>query len=174
MAIVTADLDVRTGQREITEVMIKGNLLPIERRMAGSAVHAKASPVFVILLVARIAIRGRTLERIILMTFLTGYPGMFPLQFESRQVMVECCFFPTIGRMAGFTGRAKTKLVWIVRAVAGIAVLRRSFEVSQAAHIHMTQHTFHFPMPAGQLKCCDIVIEPPPEQIYSIVTGETI
>jgi hypothetical protein len=149
MAIFTAHLDVRPGQREVTEVVIKGNFLPIDRGMAGSTVCAKTPPVFVILLVAGIAIRRRALERVILMTFLAGYSGMFPLQFEGRQIMVEGCFFPSIGRMAGFTSRTKAQFVRIICAVAGKAVLWRSFEIGHPSRIRVTQHTFHFPMPAS-------------------------
>ena len=152
MAIFTADLDVCPSQREITEVVIKGNLLPIERRMTGSAVDTEATAMLVILLMAGIAIRGRALECVILMAFIAGYTSVFPLQFESRQVVVEGRILPSFGCMAGITSCAKAQFVWIVGTVAGKTFLWCDLEISQAARIHMTQHTFHFLVHATQLE----------------------
>ena len=153
MAIFAANLDVRPSQREITEVVIKGGVFPIEGCMTGSAVRTKATIMLIILLMTGIAISGCALERVILMTFLTGYPGMFPLQFEGRQVMVESCLLPPLGCMADITGRAKAQFVRIVRTVAGKAFLWRSFKIGHPPRIYMAKNTFHFPMSAGQSKC---------------------
>lgn len=108
MAIFAQNINVRSGQWEVTEVVIKGGILPIERSMAGSAVRTEATIMLVILLMAGIAISGRTLEYVVLMAFLAVHTGMFPLQFEGRQVMVKRCFLPRVSRMAGITNRAKT------------------------------------------------------------------
>lgn len=107
MAIFTAHLDVSTGQRKIALIMAKCNNLPILRGMTGSAVCTKAAVVLIVLLVAGIAISGRALEDVILMTIHAVYIGMFPLQLEGRQIVVKCCVFPTISCMAGFAGCPK-------------------------------------------------------------------
>jgi hypothetical protein len=108
MASFAQNIDMCTGQGEIALIMVERHCFPILWGMTGSTVRAKATVVLIILSMAGKAISGCTLERVILMTFFTSHPCMFPLQLESRQVMVKRCTFPAIGSMACITSCAKT------------------------------------------------------------------
>ena len=150
MAVFAEYVDVRTGQGEITLIVIKRNSIPGLRRMTGSAVRAKAAIMLVVLSVAGKAINRCALEYVVLMTFRAVQVGVFPIERESGQVMVKRRTLPSIRRMADFTGCAKAQLVWVVRTVAGVTFLWRCFKIGPAARINMTQHAFHFLVTASQ------------------------
>ena len=56
MAIFTKNIDVRTIQREIAEIVVKKGVFPTDRIMAGCAVRSKAPTMLIILAMAGIAI----------------------------------------------------------------------------------------------------------------------
>ena len=174
MAIFAADLDMRAGQWKIALIMIERNSIPILWRMTGCAVRTEAAVVFIVLTVTGIAISGRALEIVVLMAFRAVHASMFPFELEGGQVMIECSFFPAIGRVAGFTGRAKAQLVRVIRAVAGETFLRRGFEIGQAARIYVAQGALYILMSTGQPKLGDIVIKTSSKYIHTIMASQTV
>lgn len=56
MASLAIHVDVRPGQREAAEIMVKGGTLPALRRVAGGAVHAETGLVRIIGTVAGVAV----------------------------------------------------------------------------------------------------------------------
>jgi len=103
--------------------------------MAGSAILSKLSIVFIILLVAGIAVSGGTLENMINMTVTACNVDMFPRQLECRQVMVKFGGCPTIRSVTGTAVHPQPALVDIIFLVAGTAILRSSLKVRQGAGI---------------------------------------
>ena len=127
-------------QREVGAAVVKGCVVPVTRAMAGCAVCAKLTVVFVILLVAGIAISRRAFEHIIHVTAFAAHFPVLTVQFESRQVMVKVCALPVLRRMTGFTLGSKTAIVLIILLVTGVAVAGRAFEDV----IHMALFAGHF------------------------------
>ena len=61
---------VATCQREIGTVVIKRGVIPVIGRMTGRAIRAKLPIMLIVLLMAGVAICGRTFEHIVDMTLL--------------------------------------------------------------------------------------------------------
>jgi hypothetical protein len=87
---------------------------------------------------AGIAVDGCTCENMICMTILASHIDVLPCQFKSRQVVIEFGWAPTVFRMAGSTIASKTAIVWVLRLVAGVAVLRGCLKIYQGAGIGVT------------------------------------
>lgn len=62
MTAFTGHIRVGACQREVAAVMIKANIVPIGRIVAGSAIRAKLPVMVVILLMAGVTIGGCALE----------------------------------------------------------------------------------------------------------------
>ena len=77
MALLTFHIGVTACQREICAAMVKGGILPIRWGMTGFTLSSIAPVMFIILLVAGIAILRRTFERVIYMALFAGDFGMF-------------------------------------------------------------------------------------------------
>jgi hypothetical protein len=52
MAILAEYINMRTGQREIAQIVIEGSLIPIEGSMASGTVRAKAAIMLIVLAMA--------------------------------------------------------------------------------------------------------------------------
>ena len=94
-------------QWEGSNVVIEAGTSPTVGAMTGPAVGPKATTMVIVVGVAGVAIGRCALENAVLMTCFTVHLGMFPLQLEGRQVMVERCLLPAIGCVAGLAGCAK-------------------------------------------------------------------
>lgn len=77
------------NQWEFGKVVIEVSILPVRRTMAGGAIRAIFTLMFIILLMAGIAIHGCAMELLVYMTLLTSRFHVFAFQFESCQVMIE-------------------------------------------------------------------------------------
>ena len=97
MAIFTANLGMRTRQREVGTGMVKGCVSPALRGMTARAVRAKRSVVFIILLMAGITVCGRAFENFVDVALLTGDFRMSAFEFESREVVIELRGLPAVG-----------------------------------------------------------------------------
>lgn len=151
--------------------MVKVDIIPIRQGVAGSTVCAKATVVFVILLVAGITIRGRSLKHAVLMAFFASDISMFAFQLEVRKVVIEGGILPIVWRVAGTAIHAKLPIVRVVSAMARITISRRVLEISQAACVYVAKNTLNALMPTGQLKLRDIVVvEAFTENVYTIMT----
>lgn len=89
VALLAIDLLVRARQREVAARVVEGRSLPIRRGVACGAVRAELSAMLIVLCVAGIAIRRSALIDIVLMAIFAIRLGVFPLQFERGQVVVE-------------------------------------------------------------------------------------
>ena len=96
MAILTNNVDVRPIQWEIATVVIKSDIFPTRRGVAGSTVRAKTTIMFIVLAVTGITSGGHTLVDTVLVTILASDLCVLALQFEGREVMVKFGGFPTI------------------------------------------------------------------------------
>ena len=72
MAIFAKNIDMRTIQWEITEVVVKKGIIPTDWIVAGCAVRSKAPTMLIVLAMAGIAVRGRSLENVILVALFTA------------------------------------------------------------------------------------------------------
>lgn len=84
VALLAIHRNVRTGQREVAEVVIERGFLPTVGRVTGAAVRAKAAGVLVILGVTRIAIEGRAFVHSALVAVFASHLAMFTQQREAR------------------------------------------------------------------------------------------
>lgn len=174
VALLAIDLLMRARQRKITARVIEGRVLPIGGRVAGGAVRAKFSVVFIVLRVAGIAIRGRPLIDIVFVAILAVGLGVFALQLEGRQVVIESGGRPAIGRVTRRAVRAEAPRVRVVHKMAGRTVLRRRLQVCDGARVGMTVIARNFHVFARQRKRKDIVVEIVPIGVHAIVAGKTV
>jgi hypothetical protein len=83
--------------------------------------------------------------------------------------MVKGSGFPAVCGVTGVAIRAKTSLMRVVGAMAGITILWRSLEISRISRIDMALNTDHFLVLPRQLELKQVVIEPFAKSIYPIV-----
>jgi hypothetical protein len=141
--------------------------------VANRAVRTILSLVFIILLVARITIRGRAFELLVDVTGLTSHLGMFTFQLECHKVVVECRGYPAVRSMALAAIGTKAALVRLIVEMTGIAILRGRGELDYTSRIDVTLNTSNTHMLAAKFECRDIVIEIAPKAVYAVVTVET-
>lgn len=72
--------------------------------------------------------------------------------------------------MAGAAIGAKARFVWVVRAVAKIAILWGGVEIGKLTRVNVALDTGHFAVASLQLELRNIVIKSPTEPVYAIVT----
>lgn len=152
MAILTSQPHMRAGEREIAEVMVEGCVRPIGWVVAGSAVCAILTVVFIIRLVAGITVHGRAFVLIVHMAGFTFHLRVFPLQFERRQVVIELCGSPAICCVALAAIQPEAALMRFIVVVTGMAILGGHREVIQAARVEVTLHASKIDMRPGQLE----------------------
>ena len=79
-------------------------------------------------MLVRFGVTGNALFRCaliyaVLMAVFTFHVCVCAIQFEGREIVIEGSGCPAFRRMAGLTLRAISKLMWVIRAVTGIAIL---------------------------------------------------
>ena len=119
MAFFASHIDVTTRQREVTLLMIEGDIFPIGRFMTCATVSAKFAIMFIVLFVAGVAVAGCTFVDTVLMALLTFRFNVFAFEFEGSQVVIELCRRPGFSGMAVGAVQAETSLVWLILAMAG-------------------------------------------------------
>lgn len=76
-------------------------------------------------------------------------------QFEDGEIVVECRWFPTVGRMTETTVCSKLRLMGIILQVTGSAGRWRSFEFA----VCVAELAFDRGVHPGQLEICQVVVE---------------
>lgn len=150
MALFTSHIDMRAIQREVAQVVVEGGVFPIARIVAGPAICPEPAAMLVILAVAGVTIHRRAPIHAILMTRFASCCGVRAFQFEGRKIVVESGWLPAVGRVTGSAIRTKARLVGVIRAMAGVTILRRRLEIRQVARIDMALHTDNFLVLPGQ------------------------
>lgn len=118
MAAQASHIDMCAGQLEGEQVVVKTGWQPAICGVTGSAVCSVLAVVFIIFLVAGIAVCGRAGEDLIDMATLAGHTGVFADQLESGQVVIKGSGDPASG---GVTGAAITAIASLVRVCGRVA-----------------------------------------------------
>jgi hypothetical protein len=110
--------------------------------VTGGAVLTELAFVFIILLMAGIAIGWCALEDVVDMAILASHVDMLTIQLEGRQIVVEGGREPAVGGMARATIRTVTANVIIILLMTGIAIGGCALEdivdmATRAGHIAM-------------------------------------
>lgn len=100
--------------------VIEDDFFPLFFNVAGLTLGTKAALVFVVFLMARIALCRRILELLISMALRTFHFDMLTEQFEMSLVVIEPGSLPVFFLMALDTVRAQSTFVFIIFLVAGI------------------------------------------------------
>jgi hypothetical protein len=129
--------------------------------------------VFIILLVARITIRGSPFELLVDVTRLTSHLGMFTFQLECHKVVVECRWCPPIYSVALAAIGTKAALVRLIVEMTGIAILRCRGKVACLSRIDMALDTGDANMLAAEFECRNIVIEIVSQAVHAIMASKT-
>jgi len=129
MTVLTGDGVVFAGQFESEQIVIDSGWQPASGSVTGCAVCSELAVVFIIILMAGIAIAGCALEDIIDMALIAGEIGVLTIQFEDRQIMVEGGRCPASGGVTYAAIDAKTALVVVVLGMTREAILWRRPEV---------------------------------------------
>lgn len=137
MAPLTSQAYMPAGQREGAQVVIEIGIFPSRGVMAGGAVHAILSGMFISLLVAGVAIHRCAFELPVHMAGLTSNFRVLALQFECREIVIELCGGPAFCRMALAAIQPKAGFVRIIGMMTGIAILQCHREIPEAAGIDM-------------------------------------
>ncbi len=174
VASLAGDRDMFTFQFEGEQVVVDGGRQPTRRCMAVAAIRTELTFVLVIFGMAGIAVGGSALENMVDMTVLAGHVRVFAFQFEGRQVVVEGGRDPAGGGMAGAAIGAITALVVIVFGVAGVAVLRCSFEVRNGAGIQVATAADGLGVLADQLEGLVVVVEIVTIGVNPIVASQAV
>lgn len=152
MATLTSQPRMRAGQREVAQVVIEIRVVPIGWVVAGGAVCAILTVVFIIRLVAGITVHGRAFVLIVHMAGFTFHVRVFSLQFERRQVVIELCRSPAICCVALAAIQPEAALMRFIVVVTGIAILGGHREVTEAARVDVTLNAGKTDMCPGQLE----------------------
>lgn len=113
------------------------------------------------------------IDIILVAVFARGH-GMFPLQFEGREVVIKFGRRPTFGGVTRSTVRAEAARVCILLNMAGRTIRARCLHVCDTARIQVAFITGYLNMIARQLKTKTIMVEIVPVGVNAIVTGETV
>lgn len=124
MTVTARHADMLAGQFKDGIVVIKTARLPVIGRMAGFTLRAQTATMRIGVAVTGGAIHWRTFEDSTLMTGITGYSSMLPIQVEGEQGMIHCRILPSFRRMAGGAVRSKLTIVVVICGMAGDTFLR--------------------------------------------------
>lgn len=174
MATLTGHLDMFAGQLKGEQVVIHIGRQPAGAGVASGAVCAKLTVVFIVFLVAGIAVGRRTPENMVDMTTLADYVRVFTIQLEEGQVVVEGGRRPAVRGMTEAAICAEPALVVIVFGMAGVAVLRGRSEVHNGAGVDVALPALNLNMFPGQLEEYAGVVEFMTIGIHPIVTGQAV
>lgn len=103
---------------------------------------------FIIFLMAGVAICGCALKNVIDMTLLTFNISMFTFEFEIGKVMVKAGGFPACGCVASRAVVTELAFMRIIFLMAGETILRRGLQILDSTRIQMTLRTSYTYMPA--------------------------
>ena len=131
---------MRAGEREVGEVMVKVRLVPIGGVMTRSTICAILTVMFIILLVAGIAVQRRALVLTVHMAGFASHFRVFALQLERSQVVIELCGRPSLRGVTLAAIQPKAAVMRLIVMVTGIAILWRRREIRQRACVDMTLH----------------------------------
>jgi hypothetical protein len=138
MAFFAGHVDMRAGQFESREIVVKSGRFPTTDLVTCAAVLTKLAVVGIILLVTGIAILGCAFKDVIFVTLITAHFGMFAFQLESRKIMIKIGGLPASGFMTGAALFAKLAFVSIVFLMACAAVYGQAFEIGRSLRIEVT------------------------------------
>jgi len=155
MAFLTLQVCMFPYQRESGCVVIERGRRPAAGAVAGSAIGAELAAVSVPRRVTGITIHRRALVNAVDVAGLTWHGRVFAGQLERRQVMVEGGGRPTAGVVTGPTVRAELAAVSVPRGVTGITIHRCALVNA----VDMAGLTCYRCMLAGQLECCQVMVE---------------
>ena len=137
MALFASQPDMAPREREVATIVVEGRIFPTGRVMAGSTIGAVFTIMLVVLPVAGITVSGGTSEDTVLMTGFTFHFGVFTLQLEYGQVVIELRGLPAVHRVTIGAVRAKAPLVWFVCAMTRETILWRILEIGKRPCIEM-------------------------------------
>ena len=127
MTTLTCNARMLAAQWESGASMVKRNVHPLCRFVAGSAVCSELTLVMIILPMARETIHRRAFICLVDMAFLAGYVGVRIGQLEGDAIVIKISRFPTIGKMTRCAIRSQSALVRIILGVTGETILRGVF-----------------------------------------------
>ncbi len=155
----TGLIDMRTGERECSFVVVKGDVAPFCWRMALSTIGAELAVMMVIFLVTTEAVFGCPLEHVVHMACFTFDVIMCAHQFETCRAVVEGHIFPIRRIMTELATCAELSIVIIIFFVATEAVLRCGLQFRQAGCTTVTIGASSFGMLAFQPEADSIMVE---------------
>ena len=173
MAACAGQCHMRARQGEVAAVVIEIRVIPIRGFVAGRAIGTELTVVFVILLVAGIAVCGCAFVLPVHMTGLAIDFGVPAFELECCQIVIKGGRRPAVRGMALAAIQSKTALMRLIVMMAGIAILRRRRKIAKVAPVDMTLHTGKAHMLPGELEGKGIVIEIRAETIHTIMTVKT-
>ena len=100
MTTLTCNARMLAAQWESGASMVKRNVHPLCRFVAGSAVCSELALVMIILPMTRETIHRRAFICLINMAFLAGYVGVRIGQLKGGAIVIEIGRLPTVGEMA--------------------------------------------------------------------------
>jgi hypothetical protein len=142
---------MRARQREVAEVMIEIGIMPIGRIVAGSTVRAILAIMFIILLMAGVAVHGRAFV-LPVHGRISSHLGVLAFQFERCQIVIELGRSPAVRFVTLTAIQPEATLMRLIVMVTGVAILQRDRKVAQATRVDMTLHTGKINMFARQLE----------------------
>lgn len=122
--------------------MVESSIFPVSRVVAGFANRSVLPVVFIIVLVARVAIFWGSLVATC-MTLLTFHIKMLAFQREIAQAVIKFCWLPGFGTVADATLRAKLTLMRIIFKMTGFTSCGCILQISNATGIEMAPGTIH-------------------------------
>ena len=117
--------------------VIHAGIFPIGGSMTSRAVRPEAAIMFIVLPVAGIAVGGRPRKDIVLVAVFATRFGVFALQLERGQVVIELGGSPRFGGVTHRAVRTEAAVVRVILRVARETVRGRGGKVGGGAHIHV-------------------------------------
>lgn len=172
MTALASHVHMRAGQREVAAAVVKGGILPIRGVMAGGAVRAELTVVFVILAVTGIAVGGCAFVHVIYMALFTAHFRVFAFQFEGGEIVVKQGGRPAVHRVTGGAVPPEASFMRLVGRMTGIAILRGGGKVFQAAGVHMAFDAVYAGVFSAQFEGKGVMIETAHEAVHAVMASE--